>query len=110
MCSLNPWGVAELTRDSCACDVPSHAYTLNFALNPDWPRYFSYATDIHEYLGKVCDVFGLRKYMTFNTEVIRAEWQDDVGKWKVTLQHKTSSGETKELEEECICCSMPRAS
>ena len=58
----------------CACDIPSHAYTLDFALNPDWPRFFSYAPDILKYLEKVCDVFGLRKYMTFNTEVVRAEW------------------------------------
>ena len=23
----------------CACDIPSHAYTYPFALNPDWPRF-----------------------------------------------------------------------
>jgi cation diffusion facilitator CzcD-associated flavoprotein CzcO len=85
----------------CACDIPSHAYTLNWALNPDWPRFFSYAPDIQKYLEKVCDVFDLRKYMTFNTEVIRAEWQDDVGKWKVTLRQKTASGEEREFQDEC---------
>lgn len=74
---------------------------MNFALNPDWPRFFSYAPDIHKYLCKICDVFDLRKYMTFNTEVVRSEWQDGPGKWKVTLRQKTSSGETKEFEEEC---------
>ncbi|KAF1941667.1 FAD/NAD(P)-binding domain-containing protein [Clathrospora elynae] len=84
-----------------ACDVPSHAYTFNFALNPDWPRFFSYAPDIHKYLDKVCDVFDLRKYMTFNTEAVRAEWQDDKGKWKVALRQKMPSGEVKEFEEEC---------
>ena len=85
----------------CACDIPSHAYTLNFALNPDWPRFFSYAPDIHKYLCKVVDVFDLRKYMTFDTEVIRSEWQDDKGKWKVSLRQKSASGETKEWDEEC---------
>ncbi len=25
----------------CACDIPSHAYTYPFALNPDWPRFVS---------------------------------------------------------------------
>ncbi|RAQ99484.1 FAD/NAD(P)-binding domain-containing protein [Stemphylium lycopersici] len=84
----------------CACDIPSHAYTLNFALNPDWPRFFSYAPDIRKYLEKVCDVFELRKYMTFNTEATRAEWQDDNGKWKVTLRQKSPSGEEREFEEE----------
>ena len=31
----------------CACEIPSHAYTYNFALNPDWPRFFSHAPDTH---------------------------------------------------------------
>ncbi|KAF2123552.1 FAD/NAD(P)-binding domain-containing protein [Dothidotthia symphoricarpi CBS 119687] len=84
-----------------ACDVPSHAYTMNFALNPDWPRFFSHAPDIEAYLRKVCEVFDLLKYMTFNTEVIRAEWQDNTGKWKVSLRQKTPSGETREFEDEC---------
>lgn len=91
----------ELKVAGCACDIPSHAYTLNFALNPDWPRFFSYAPDIQKYLEKVCDVFDLRKYMTFNTEATRAEWKDDVGKWKVTLRQTTSSGEEREFQEEC---------
>ena len=90
----------ELKVAGCACDIPSHAYTLNFALNPDWPRFFSYAPDIQKYLEKVCDVFDLRKYITFNTEATRAEWKDDVGKWKVTLRQTTSSGEEREFQEE----------
>jgi cation diffusion facilitator CzcD-associated flavoprotein CzcO len=35
--------------------------------------------------------------MTFDTEVVRAEWQDEAGKWKVTLRQ----GEQKEFVEEC---------
>mgnify|MGYP004507095639 CR=1 FL=1 len=85
----------------CACDIPSHAYTLNFALNPDWSRFFSYTPDIQNYLAEVVEVFDLRKYMTFNTEVVRSEWQDDNGKWKVSLRQKSPSGETKEWGEEC---------
>ncbi|KAF2092546.1 FAD/NAD(P)-binding domain-containing protein [Rhizodiscina lignyota] len=86
----------------CACDVPSHAYTMNFALNPDWPRFFSYSPDIWAYLDKICKVFDLRKYMTFNTEVVEAKWHDDVGKWKVKLrQSQHAGGEAREFEDEC---------
>lgn len=74
---------------------------MNFALNPDWPRFFSYAPDIHKYLSKICDVFDLRKYMTFKTEVLRAEWQDDKGKWKLNLRQTSSSGEATDFEDEC---------
>jgi len=31
------------------CDIPSHAYSYNFALNPDWPQYCSYQPDIWKY-------------------------------------------------------------
>lgn len=87
--------------NSCACDIPSHAYTMNFALNPDWPRFFSYSPDIWAYLDKICKVFDLRKYMTFNTEVVEAKWHDDVGKWKVKLrQTQHAGGEAREFEDE----------
>lgn len=39
--------------------------------------------------------------MTFNTEVVRAEWQEGAGKWKITLRQKAASGEERELVEEC---------
>ena len=29
------------TYPGCACDVPSHLYSLSFAPNPDWTRSFS---------------------------------------------------------------------
>ncbi|KAG8623709.1 hypothetical protein KVT40_008685 [Elsinoe batatas] len=70
----------------CACDIPSHAYTYNWALNPDWPRFFSYSPDIWAYLNKVCTIFNLRKYMHFNTEITHCEWLDDLGQWRLTLR------------------------
>ncbi|TKX26188.1 sterigmatocystin biosynthesis monooxygenase-like protein 1 [Elsinoe australis] len=70
----------------CACDIPSHAYTYNFALNPDWPRFFSYSPDIWKYLDKVCEVFDLRKYMKFETEVVGCHWSEDEGEWVVKLR------------------------
>jgi cation diffusion facilitator CzcD-associated flavoprotein CzcO len=39
--------------------------------------------------------------MTFNTEVVRAEWQEEAGKWKVTLRQETGSGGEKTFDEEC---------
>jgi cation diffusion facilitator CzcD-associated flavoprotein CzcO len=54
-----------------------------------------------KYLLKVVEVFDLRQYMTFNTEAVRAEWQEEIGKWKVTLRRTSSTGEQEEFEEEC---------
>ncbi|KAK2802318.1 hypothetical protein FQN51_004608 [Onygenales sp. PD_10] len=86
---------------NCACDVPSHAYVYCFALNPEWPNYFSSSQDIWKYLNRVCNTFDLRKYMTFNTEVTGAFWEEDRGEWRVTLKQTALDGTVKELEERC---------
>ncbi|KAK8236504.1 hypothetical protein HDK77DRAFT_379109 [Phyllosticta capitalensis] len=85
----------------CACDIPSHAYTYNFALNPDWPKFFSSATDIWAYLDRVCDVFDLRKYMNFSTTVRGATWDEERGQWDLTLQRRTSSSSIEEFSDSC---------
>jgi hydroxyversicolorone monooxygenase len=100
ICSLQV-SPSLLTPRSCGCDVPSHAYTFNFALYPDWPRYFSHAPDIWEYLNKVVTAFDLRKYMTFNTEAVGAWWQEDKGQWKVKLRQTVSDVAVREFETEC---------
>jgi len=63
-------------------------------LNPDWPRFFSYAPDIHAYLNMTID--------TFNTEVVGSYWQEDTRKWKVKLRQQGPGQEQpREFEEEC---------
>ncbi|PVH89057.1 flavin-binding monooxygenase-like protein [Cadophora sp. DSE1049] len=84
-----------------ACDVPSHAYTFNFALNPDWPLYASRSPDIWKYLDKVCEVFDLREYMTFNTVVVGCYWNEEEGQWTVKLRQTTPGSAPREFEEKC---------
>ena len=38
------------TYPGCACDVPSHLYSLSFAPNPDWSRSFSAQPEIYAYI------------------------------------------------------------
>ncbi|KAH7409527.1 flavin-binding monooxygenase-like protein [Cadophora sp. MPI-SDFR-AT-0126] len=83
-----------------ACDVPSYAYTFNFALNPDRPLFASRALDIWKYLDKVCEVFDLRKFMTFNTTVVGCYWNEE-GQWTVKLRQTSPDSEPREFEEKC---------
>ncbi|EXJ86699.1 hypothetical protein A1O3_03652 [Capronia epimyces CBS 606.96] len=85
----------------CACDVPSHAYSFNFALNPEWPLFFSRAEDIEQYLEKVVDVFGLRKYMHFNHRVLGSYWNEKEGKWTVKIAQTRPDGTEHEFEDTC---------
>ena len=52
-----------------ACDVPRQLYSVSFAPNKEWPRSLPPQAEIHNYLEKVTDDFGVRKHFHFNTEV-----------------------------------------
>ena len=73
---------------------------MNFALNPDWPRFFSYSPDIHKYLSKVTDTFGLRKLMNFKHKVIEARWNEDKGRWVVKMEKTNADGSVEEVTDE----------
>ncbi|MEU3458624.1 NAD(P)/FAD-dependent oxidoreductase [Streptomyces sp. NPDC006733] len=73
----------------CACDVPSHLYSFSFAPNADWPRTFSGQPHIRAYLERVTDTFGLRPHLRFDSEVLKAAWDEDAKHWHIT----TSQGE-----------------
>lgn len=90
-----------LHTSSCACDVPSHAYQYAFALNPDWPNFFSPSANIWSYLDNVCKTFGLRKFMQFKSEISRAEWQEESSTWKIWINITGPDGRVTEKIDEC---------
>ena len=49
------------TYPGCACDVPSHLYSLSFAPNPHWTRSFSAQPEIRAYLERVYDERDIRR-------------------------------------------------
>lgn len=71
----------------CACDVQSHLYSFSFAPNPDWTREFSPRAEIHAYLQQCAKRFGLVPHIRFNHEVLRMDWQEDSGEWRVQTNH-----------------------
>ena len=77
------------TYPGCACDVPSHLYSLSFAPNPEWSRTYSLQPEIRSYLRRTADEFGIRPYIRFNCDVSGAHWDEDQGRWVV----ETSQGE-----------------
>lgn len=81
--------------------IGNNSYAYRFALNPDWPHFFSEATDIWEYLDNVCKTFDLRRHMTFRTEVIAATWDEGRGEWKLRLRKESGDGEVVEFDDYC---------
>jgi cation diffusion facilitator CzcD-associated flavoprotein CzcO len=69
------------TYPGCRCDVPSHLYSLSFALNPDWSDSYSLQPEIWRYLRKVADDYGVVDRVRFGCKVDAARWDDSARRW-----------------------------
>lgn len=87
---------ADSRYPGCSVDTASHLYVYSFALNPDWPRYFSKQQDVLDYLERVVDKFGLREHMRFGVSIESARYDEQSRRWKLTA--RTSEGETQGLD------------
>jgi cation diffusion facilitator CzcD-associated flavoprotein CzcO len=72
------------TYPGCACDVPSHLYSLSFAPKADWTRKFGEQAEILEYLKDVTDAHGLRPHIRFSTRIVAARFDEDAACWRLT--------------------------
>jgi cation diffusion facilitator CzcD-associated flavoprotein CzcO len=72
----------------CACDVPSHLYSLSFAPNPDWTSTFSPQSEIWAYLRRVAEQHRLLPHVRLGCELERADWDEGAQRWRL----ETSSG------------------
>ncbi|KAJ3870311.1 FAD/NAD-P-binding domain-containing protein [Lentinula novae-zelandiae] len=81
----------------CRCDIPSVNYQMSWCPNPKWSEYYSTAVEIHKYYKDLVEKFGLRKYMRLSHEVVRAEWAENINRWKLTI--KDPDGNC--LQDEC---------
>ena len=72
----------------CACDVPSHLYSLSFAPNPRWISTFSHQPEIQGYLRHVAEQQNVLPHVRLGCELERADWDEDARRWAL----QTSSG------------------
>src|SRR5215470_7061494 len=77
------------TYPGCACDIPSHLYSFSFAPNPGWTHSFSRQPEIWRYLEDVTDRLGLRGHLRLGTEVLQADWDAGLARWRL----RTNRGE-----------------
>jgi cation diffusion facilitator CzcD-associated flavoprotein CzcO/acetyl esterase/lipase len=73
------------TYPGSACDVPSHLYCFSFEPNRDWSRRYSPQADILAYLRRVVDRYDLADHLRLGTEVIGAEFDPTIGRWRIEL-------------------------
>jgi cation diffusion facilitator CzcD-associated flavoprotein CzcO len=74
------------TYPGAACDVPSHLYSFSFEPNPDWSRRFASQDEIHAYLRRCAEKYGLTPHLRCNAEVAEAAFDEAAGLWRVRLR------------------------
>lgn len=70
-----------------SCDVPSHAYRLSFAPNPDWTHVCAPGQEIQDYFKKTARDLAIDRRIRFNEELLAARYFDH--RWNLT----TTSGD-----------------
>ncbi|KAJ3245336.1 hypothetical protein HDU77_009498 [Chytriomyces hyalinus] len=91
----------------CACDVPSHLYSLADEPNPEWDEHYADSPSIRAYLERVAEKHNVKDIARFNTRVTRLEWNDPTNQWKVTSTSKTTSETTEEWYDYVISANGP---
>ena len=71
-----------------ACDIPSHVYQYTFEHNTQWSSFFSGGPEILRYVQGVAKKYQIEKYITYNSRICEAVWDDDKGKWKVKVENE----------------------
>lgn len=73
------------------CDVPAHAYTYEFAPNPEWSAYLVGGDEIQTYFEKVVDDYGIRPLIRFNSEIASMIWNNDHWEIETADGHKDTA-------------------
>jgi len=96
-------GVGGTWRDNtypgAACDVPSHLYSFSFAPKWNWTRRFAEQPEILSYAEECVDRFGLGPHLRLGTSVDAAEYDEDSGRWRITV---SSPAGTEVLEADAL--------
>ena len=69
----------------CACDIPSHLYSFSFFPSAEWTRMYPGQQEIHAYLKRCVEQYGLAPYLRLNTRFCEAIWDESAGVWNVTV-------------------------
>lgn len=64
-------------------DVPHFTYQYSFAQNPNWSRVFPKGEEVKAYHCRVAEEHGLYPHLRFGVGVVKEEWDDAAGCWRL---------------------------
>lgn len=53
----------------------------------DWSKFYSPAPEIFAYIKRTAAKYNLTKNVQLKSKVIETIWDDEVGKWKIKVEH-----------------------
>lgn len=88
------------TYPGCGVDIASHYFSYSFARNPEWERYYAKQPEILAYIRRCVELEGLTDFISYNTEVLAAEWRENEDVWLVTT--RTADGQAREIRANVV--------
>ncbi|KAI9489657.1 flavin-binding monooxygenase-like protein [Zychaea mexicana] len=82
------------TYPGAECDIPSHLYSLSFEPNDAWTKHYSGQAEIYAYLRRVAQKYNIYGQTKFETEVVFAEWKEQLQKWHLQWRNTNNHQET----------------
>ena len=73
------------TYPGAGCDVPSPLYSFSYEPNPNWTRRYALQQEIHDYLRRVADKYGVTPRISYGRRVTGAAWDAGATRWTVTF-------------------------
>lgn len=67
-------------------DVSNFVYQFKFEKNYPWQGSFAAQPEIKAYLEYIVDKYGLREFITLDTEITQGRWDEDQQHWALTLR------------------------
>ncbi|KAI9484422.1 hypothetical protein BDB00DRAFT_878848 [Zychaea mexicana] len=82
------------TYPGLECDIPSHVYSFSFEPNPSWTKHYSPQAEIQKYLKNITKKYDLYDKISFETEMMRAEWNEQENHWLLEWRNTNNHQET----------------
>ena len=85
------------------CDIPSLEYSYQFDENLqqdwNWSEKYSAQPEILEYLNHVADRFELRKDISFEEEVLEAQFNEELSLWDIKTNKEVYQSKLDHIQE-----------
>ncbi|MDG2050736.1 MAG: NAD(P)/FAD-dependent oxidoreductase [Myxococcota bacterium] len=83
----------ENSYPGCRVDIGNHFYCYSFEPNSEWSEYFAQQPELQNYFEHCADKYEVRDRIRFNTEILKAQFQEDSCTWELTVQNREGQTE-----------------